>query len=158
MNKFTSLKQLQKIVSLTKTEGKKIVWTNGCFDILHAGHIDYLEKAKSFGDILIVGLNSDKSVRKLKGNLRPIYSESDRIRILRAIVFIDYIILFNEPRPVKIIQTLQPDFYIKGKDYTLDTLDQTERKIVESYGGKIILLPLVDGISTSIVIDKIKKL
>lgn len=158
MNKLVTLEQLTKIVNQAKSEGKKFAWTNGCFDIIHAGHVDYLERSKAYGDFLVVGLNSDVSVKKLKGDLRPIFSEQERAKVLCSILYVDYVVIFSDMRPIKMIELLQPDYYIKGGDYTIDTIDQNERKVVESYCGKIILLPMVSGMSSSIIVEKIKKL
>ena len=158
MNKLISLDESIKLAKNLRKQNQQIAWTNGCFDILHAGHVDYLQKAKAYGDVLIVGINSDSSIQQHKGSSRPICNEQHRLMVLNAIIYTDYIILFEERTPLKILQQLQPDFYIKGGDYTIDTIDQTERRMVESYGGKIVLLPLVDGVSTSIIIEKMKSL
>ena len=158
MNKLVTIEQLVEIINQARSEGKKFAWTNGCFDIIHAGHIDYLEKSKAYGDLLVVGLNSDESVKKLKGDNRPIFSELDRAKVLCSIVYVDYVILFSDKRPIKLLELLQPDYYIKGGDYTIDTIDQGERKVVEGYGGEIVLLPMVEGISSSIIVEKIRKL
>lgn len=158
MDKLVSLEQLMKLVAQSRLQGKRIAWTNGCFDIIHAGHVDYLERSKAYGDLLIVGLNSDASVKQLKGELRPIFSERDRAKVLCALSAVDLVIIFSEKSPIKIIEHLKPDFYIKGGDYTIDTIDQAERKVIESYGGQIVLLPMVAGVSSSIIVEKIKKL
>ncbi|UCE08800.1 MAG: D-glycero-beta-D-manno-heptose 1-phosphate adenylyltransferase [bacterium] len=158
MNKLVTLEQLTNIVDQARSNGKKIAWTNGCFDIIHAGHVDYLEKSKSYGGLLIIGMNSDESVKMLKGELRPIFSEMNRAKVLCSIVYVDYVVIFSERSPIKMIELLKPDYYIKGGDYTIDTIDQAERKVVESYGGEIVLLPMVKGVSSSIIVGKIKKL
>lgn len=158
MNKLVTLDQLIEIVKQARMQGKKIAWTNGCFDIIHAGHVEYLEKSKSYGHLLVLGLNSDQSVKILKGELRPIFSELNRAKVLCSIIYVDYVMLFSDPSPIKIIRTIQPDFYIKGGDYTINTIDQDERRVVESYGGEIVLLPMVEGVSTSVIVEKIKKL
>ncbi|MCU0646205.1 MAG: adenylyltransferase/cytidyltransferase family protein [bacterium] len=158
MNKLVTLEQLNKIIGRARSEGKKFAWTNGCFDIIHAGHVDYLERSKAYGDFLVVGLNSDASVKKLKGELRPIFSELDRAKVLCSIVYLDYVVIFSDKSPINMIELLQPDYYIKGGDYTIDTIDQDERKVVEDYGGEIVLLPMVAGVSSSIIVEKIKKL
>ncbi|MBS3072440.1 D-glycero-beta-D-manno-heptose 1-phosphate adenylyltransferase [Candidatus Pacearchaeota archaeon] len=139
-----------------KKEKKKIIWTNGCFDILHIGHIRYLEKAKLYGDILIVGLNDDESVRKLKGEKRPIINEKERAEILSALEFIDYIVFFHETDVTKYLKALEPDVYVKGGDYTMETINQDERKIVEDYSGRIIIIPAETSNSTTNIIEKIK--
>ncbi|MFZ5518893.1 MAG: D-glycero-beta-D-manno-heptose 1-phosphate adenylyltransferase [Candidatus Zhuqueibacterota bacterium] len=157
-DKLVTKAQLHAIITDLRGRGKKIAWTNGCFDFMHAGHVSYLQKSRSYGDVLVVGMNSDASVKKLKGDLRPICPEQERALVLSALIYVDYIIIFEERSPVNIIQEYKPDFYIKGGDYTIDTIDQTERRVVEGYGGEIILLPEVAGISTSIIIEKIKRL
>jgi glycerol-3-phosphate cytidylyltransferase len=158
MNKLVTLEQLNKSIEQARSDGKKFAWTNGCFDIIHAGHVDYLERSKAFGDFLVVGLNSDASVKKLKGDFRPIFSEQDRAKVLCSIVYVDYVVIFSDKSPINMIESLKPDYYIKGGDYTIDTIDQDERKVVESYGGEIVLLPMVEGVSSSIIVENIKKL
>lgn len=158
MNKLVTTKQLVEIINQARSAGKRIAWTNGCFDIIHAGHVDYLERSKAYGDLLVVGLNSDESVKKLKGDNRPVFSEMDRAKVLCSIVYVDYVILFAEKRPIKLLELFQPDYYIKGGDYTVDSIDQDERKVVEGYGGGIVLLPMVEGVSSSIIVEKITKL
>lgn len=133
---------------------KKVVFTNGCFDIIHAGHVRYLTAAKNFGDVLIVGLNSDNSVRKLKGALRPINNQADRAEVLLALKSVDYVIIFDELTAENLIAQVKPDIYVKGGDYTLDTLP--EAKIVQSYGGRVEFVKLVAGKSTSNIIKKIE--
>lgn len=148
-------KELGKfIVEATKKEGKKIVFTNGCFDILHLGHITYLEQAKKQGDILIVGVNSDKSVKKLKGNERPINAEKDRALLLSALKSVDYTIIFEEDTPEDLISYLKPSIHVKGGDYKKEDLPET--KIVEAYGGEVIILNFVEGKSTTNIINKMK--
>ena len=134
--------------------GKKVVFTNGCFDIIHVGHVRYLTTAKSFGDVLIVGLNTDESVRKLKGNSRPINNQNDRAEVLLGLKAVDYVILFGEQTAENLIAELQPDIYVKGGDYTLETLP--EAKIVQSYGGRVEIVNLVAGKSTTNIIKKIE--
>ncbi len=158
MHKLVGLEQLLNLTDKLRKEGKQIAWTNGCFDFMHAGHVDYLERANKYGDLLVVGMNSDHSVKRYKGDLRPICTEIHRAKVLNALCCIDYIVIFDKKTPIKIIEELKPDFYIKGGDYTLDTIDQNERRVVEHYGGEIKILPEVEGISTTIIIEKIKKL
>ena len=138
-----------------RSEKKKIVFTNGCFDILHVGHVRYLGAAKDLGDILIVGLNTDASVKILKGNDRPINNENDRAEVLLALKAVDDVILFGEKTAEDLIAKVKPDIYVKGGDYTLDTLP--EAKIVQSYGGRVEFIPMVAGRSTTNVIKKIAK-
>ena len=153
--KLKTLEELAPIVRRLQEEGKVIVWTNGCFDILHVGHITYLLAAARLGDVLIVGLNSDASVRENKGPNRPVVSESDRALVLSALECIDYVTIFSDKTTVRILEMLKPDVYAKGGDYALDTIVQPERRVVESYGGKISIIPGVAGQSTSAIIQKI---
>jgi len=158
MRKLISLDELLQLKNEFVKTNKKIAWTNGCFDFMHAGHVDYLERAKNYGNILVVGMNSDQSVKRYKGDLRPICNEIHRAQVLNALCCVDYIVIFEEKTPIKIINELKPDFYIKGGDYTLNTIDQDERQVVENYCGEIVILPEVEGISTTIIIEKLKKL
>ena len=155
--KLVTPAQLKTITTRLKAAGKKVVWTNGCYDIMHVGHILYLEKARSLGDVMVVGLNSDASVRAFKGPLRPIVQESQRAKLLSAMTCVDYVVIFDEPSPMKLIELIEPDIFAKGGDYTLDSLNQKERKLVEGYGGEIALLAGIDGMSTSNIISKILK-
>ena len=132
---------------------KKIVFTNGCFDIIHAGHVRYLAAAKNFGDALIVGLNTDESVRRLKGAHRPINSQEDRAEVLLALKAVDHVIFFGEQTAENLIAEVKPDVYVKGGDYSLETLP--EAKIVQGYGGRVELVNLVAGRSTTNVVKKI---
>ena len=138
---------------LENLKGKKIVFTNGCFDILHIGHVKYLKESKKFGDILIVGLNSDSSVKKLKGETRPINNEADRAGVLDELKSVDYVIIFEENSPVELLNIIKPDVYTKGADYTTDTLP--EAKTVINNGGKIEFISFVEGKSTTNIIKKI---
>lgn len=132
---------------------KKIVFTNGCFDILHAGHVRYLTAAKSFGDVLIVGLNTDESVRRLKGDSRPINNQFDRAEVLLGLKSVDHVIFFGERTAENLIAEVKPNVYVKGGDYTLETLP--EAKIVQSFGGRVELVNLVAGHSTTNIVEKI---
>lgn len=147
--------KISEIVTTLKAEGKKIVFTNGCFDILHVGHVRYLKEAKALGDILILGLNSDCSVKSLKGSNRPINNESDRAEVLSALKAIDYVVIFDEKTAENIVGEVKPDIYAKGGDYSIDTLP--EAKIVAEHGGKTVLLQLVDGKSSTNIINKCKE-
>ncbi|HOK79862.1 MAG TPA: D-glycero-beta-D-manno-heptose 1-phosphate adenylyltransferase [bacterium] len=151
--KIKSLKTLQKIVKNLKIQKKKIVFTNGCFDILHAGHLHLLEKAKKKGDILIVGLNSDESVRKLKGSNRPIISEKDRAYLLSGLSCVDYCVIFNEETPARVINAIKPDILVKGADYKHGEI--VGEDIVRSYKGKVLRVPLLKGKSTTGIIKKV---
>lgn len=137
-----------------RRNGKKIVFTNGCFDILHVGHVRYLTAAKSFGDILIVGLNTDSSVKLLKGETRPINNEKDRAEILLGLKAVDYVVLFGERTAENLVAEIRPEVYVKGGDYTLDKIP--EAKIVQAYGGRVELVKFVDGHSTTNLIQKMR--
>ena len=146
--------KIAEFCAILRAGGKKIVFTNGCFDILHAGHVRYLAKARSFGDCLVLGLNTDDSVHRLKGPTRPINSEQDRAEVVGALKSVDYVVFFGEQTAETLIAKVKPDVYAKGGDYTLDTLP--EAKIVQSYGGRVEFIDLVQGRSTTNVIEKIK--
>ena len=146
---------VEKFCEELRSQEKKIVFTNGCFDILHAGHVRYLTAAKKLGDILIVGLNTDESVRKLKGSSRPVNNEKDRAEVLLGLKAVDYVVLFGEQTAENLISEVKPDIYAKGGDYTLETLP--EAKIVQSYGGKVEFIQLVAGKSTTNIINAIQK-
>jgi len=156
-SKIKSLEELKTIVAALRKEGCKIAWTNGCFDIIHSGHIAYLRKAKQLADVLLAGVSGDKTVAKLKGPDRPINGQQERAEILAEMACIDYVIVFEEESPAHIIEGLKPDVYVKGGDYTIDTINQVERRIVEGYGGDIRLLGHVEGISTTDIIARITR-
>lgn len=137
--------------------GQRLVVTNGCFDILHAGHVTYLAAARALGDVLLVGLNSDASVRALKGAGRPVNPEGDRAIVLAALAAVDGVCRFEEVDALRLLAEVQPDIYAKGGDYTLDSIHQPERRLIESFGGKVVILPGVPGRSTSNVLAKIAK-
>lgn len=141
-----------------RATGKKLVVTNGCFDILHLGHVSYLETARNFGDVLLVGVNGDAATRQLKGAGRPVNSEIDRASVLAALQSVDGVCIFTDTAATKFLAAAQPDIYVKGGDYTLETLNQGERRAVESAGGKIILVPFVPGKSTTALLGKISRL
>ena len=140
-----------------RTQGKRLVVTNGCFDILHAGHVTYLAAARALGDALLVGLNSDASVRALKGAGRPVNPEQDRATVLAARAAVDGVSLFEEMDALRLLAEVKPDIYAKGGDYTIDTINQPERRLVEGAGGKVVILPGVPGRSTTNVLAKIAK-
>lgn len=140
---------------LANREGKKVVFTNGVFDILHAGHVDYLEKARGLGDYLIVALNTDETVRKLKGDSRPVNSLEDRLRVVSALRCVDCAVSFAEQTPESIIAQIRPDIHVKGGDYTEDSLP--EAKIVHAYGGKVVIMPTLAGRSTTSIIERMQK-
>ena len=139
----------------SKTPALKIVATNGCFDILHIGHIRSLQKAKSLGDVLVVGVNSDFSVKKLKGNDRPINSEKNRAEILAALSCVDFVSIFNEETAEKFLEVVKPNIYVKGGEYNIDILP--EAKVVKKCGGEIVLVPMIPDFSTTSLLGKIKK-
>lgn len=154
--KIKTLHALKNIREDYKRKGKKVIWTNGCFDILHAGHVNYLRKAKELGDYLFVGLNSDSSIKKLKGEDRPINNEKHRTEVLSGLSFVDYITVFDEQTVENCLKELRPDVYVKAGDYDIDKMHQGERKIIESYKGKFAFIPVVHNLSTTEIIDKIR--
>ncbi len=141
-----------------RAAGRRVAVTNGCFDVLHVGHISYLEAARRLADVLLVGLNGDASVRQLKGQQRPINSEVDRAAILAALRVVDAVAVFPERTATRFLSLAQPDVYVKGGDYTLETLNQDERHAVESGGGRIVIIPFVPGKSTTALLEKITRL
>jgi len=141
-----------------KKAGKRLVVTNGCFDLLHLGHVTYLEQARALGDLLLVGVNGDAGVRQLKGPDRPVNVEADRAGVLAALACVDVVCIFEEKTAADFLVTSQPDLYVKGGDYNLETINQEERRIVEQAGGKIVILPLVPGKSTTSILAKIARL
>lgn len=147
--------ELDNLIKDLRKTGKTIVTTNGCFDILHVGHVRYLEKAKSFGDILIVALNSDKSVKSIKGESRPINNENDRAEVLSALRSVDYVVLFDEDSPIKLLLQIKPDVHTKGADYTIETLP--EAKGIMEAGGRIEFISFVEGKSTTSIIEKMRQ-
>jgi 3-deoxy-manno-octulosonate cytidylyltransferase (CMP-KDO synthetase) len=153
--KIKALAELSSLVADLRRQGKRIVFTNGCFDLLHAGHVTYLAQAKSLGDVLIVGLNSDASVRALKGSERPLVPQEDRALLLASLSFVDFVVIFDELTPHALLQTLKPDVHVKGGDYTED--DLPEAPLVRSYGGQIVILPKVEGRSTTELMRRIRK-
>jgi rfaE bifunctional protein nucleotidyltransferase chain/domain len=157
-DKFILPDQLPAWRAAFRASGRKLVVTNGCFDLLHVGHVTYLAGARALGDALLVGLNSDASVRELKGPARPLNPEADRALVLAALTMVDAVSLFPERSAAHFLERAQPDIYVKGGDYTLDTINQGERRIVESAGGRIVILPLVPGRSTSALLAKIAQL
>ena len=153
-NKILTLPELQKKIAQWRLPGKTIVFTNGCFDILHAGHIASLTEAAQQGDVLIVGVNADASIKSLKGNNRPINNENARVLILAALAVVDAVILFSEPTPLELILAIKPDVLVKGGDYKIE--DIAGAKEVIGWGGKVIINPIVRGFSTTSIIHKIQ--
>ncbi|MEE9441192.1 MAG: D-glycero-beta-D-manno-heptose 1-phosphate adenylyltransferase [candidate division Zixibacteria bacterium] len=156
IGKLAARKNIGKLCTRLRARRQKIVFTNGVFDILHIGHVRYLRKAKALGDVLIIGLNTDKSVKKFKGSGRPLNRQSDRAGVLSALECVDYIVYFSEPTPLKLIQLIRPDFLVKGADYKIK--DIVGADFVKSSGGKVIRIKLSVGRSTTNLIKKIKSL
>ena len=152
--KIYSLEELGNKVNAWKKAGEEIVFTNGCFDIIHKGHIEVLAQTADLGDKLIIGLNSDSSIQKLKGEGRPIIDEQSRAILLASLSFVDAVVLFSEDTPINLISTLLPDVLVKGGDYKISSI--VGHKVVQENGGQVILVPFVDGFSSTIIIDKIK--
>ena len=155
ISKIIELKDLQAKVDEIKESGKKVVFTNGCFDIMHVGHVRYLAAARSEGDILVVGLNSDESVKSIKSAKRPIVKQDERAEVLASLWCVDYIILFNEPDPFLLIQTIMPDILVKGDDWTEENI--IGAGLVKHNGGRVVRVPVVPEASTSRIIERIVK-
>jgi D-glycero-beta-D-manno-heptose 1-phosphate adenylyltransferase len=153
--KIKTVDELAAMRQSWSSAGKRVVWTNGCFDILHAGHARSLAAAKALGDILIVGINSDSGVRAIKGPGRPVMSQDDRAELLAALEVVDYVTIFSEPDPVHAISLLRPDIHCKGAEYADGTRPIPERETVLAYGGEVRFLPLHPGRSTTDIIDRI---
>ena len=152
-NKIYSLEELENKVNAWKQVGEEVVFTNGCFDIIHQGHIEVLTRTADLGTKLIIGLNSDSSIQKLKGENRPIIQQQSRAILLASFSFVDAVVLFSEDTPINLISTLLPDILAKGGDYKIETI--VGNKVVQKNGGKVILVPFVDGFSSTTIIDKI---
>ena len=153
IDKIFEREGLKEKVRALKKGGKKIVFTNGCFDLLHIGHVRYLEAARAEGDVLVVGVNSDSSVRRIKGPGRPIVPEDQRAEVLAALACVDFVTLFDEPDPLVTIRLVMPDVLVKGADWEEDAI--VGRNVVEAMGGRVIRIPLTESASTSRIIDKI---
>ncbi len=153
--KILSVSALAKKAETLRAEGKRLVLTNGCFDLLHVGHVRYLEAARARGDSLAIALNSDTSVRALKGEGRPLNPENDRAEVLAALECVDYVAVFCEMRATQFFETVRPAIYVKGGDYKLETLDREERAALEKIGAEIKILPLQPGYSTSRLIARL---
>lgn len=151
--KIKNLDSLAAVIEEEKRQGKRVAFTNGCFDLLHVGHVKYLQKARTYGDLLVLGLNSDASVRRLKGEKRPLIGQNERAHILAALDCVDYVVIFDEDTPMNLLETLRPHVLVKGGDYTPDQV--VGRDFVESYGGRIELVEFVDGKSTTNIIERI---
>ena len=155
IEKILSLDELLGLRKRLRAEGKTLVFTNGVFDLLHVGHVRYLAAARALGDALLVGVNSDHSVRQLKGDDRPIVNEAERVEILAALKPVDYVTIFDDVSPRSLIAALLPDVLVKGGDYQLDEIHGREE--VEAAGGRVVSLPFVEGLSTSKMIERMKK-
>ena len=152
--KILLLEQLPVWREKLRENGKRLVVTNGCFDLLHAGHVAYLEQAATHGDVLLIGCNGDQSVRELKGSGRPLNSEADRVLVLAALASVGAVTIFPEKRAVNFLRLAKPDVYVKGGDYAPETLMATEREAVESTGGEIVIIPFVPDKSTTSIIER----
>ncbi len=152
-DKIKDLQELKKAIDFHKEKDKKIVFTNGCYDLIHIGHLRCFREGKRLGDILIVALNSDRSVRSIKGPPRPIIPQEERAEIVSSLESVDYVTIFDQDDPLDIIASVKPDILVKGGDWNLNTI--VGREIVESYGGKVFALPLVKGVSTTQIIKNI---
>jgi rfaE bifunctional protein nucleotidyltransferase chain/domain len=158
-SKFVDLPALLARRAVYRQQARTVVWTNGCFDLLHAGHVQSLLAASTLGDILIVGLNSDSSIRRLKGPARPILPEAERAQILAALECVDHVLVFDDLVPTRLLEQIQPDVHCKGADYAPPHGKPIpERAVVEAYGGRVAFLPLVPGLSTSQLIQRIRQL
>ncbi len=153
ITKIKNLSQMKTIIAHLKKQDRRVVFTNGCFDILHVGHIRYLREAKAKGDVLVVGLNTDRSVRTIKGEKRPIVPEKERAEVLAGLESVDYIVFFSEPDPLRLISALKPNVLVKGADWPKSGI--IGREIVEQAGGRIVRVPLAPGASSTGVIEKI---
>ena len=152
-SKITTPEELRPILAILRATGKQIVFTNGCFDIIHTGHTRYLAIARSLGDVLVVAVNSDASVRTIKGEKRPINSQAERAEALAALASVDYVTVFDEPDPYRVIKELQPDVLVKGGDWPVEKI--IGRDVVEARGGRVVNVPFVEGQSTTGIIEKI---
>ncbi len=153
--KVKNVSELAPLLSILRATGKKVVFTNGCFDLIHPGHVRYLEAARALGDLLVVAVNSDSSVRGLKGDKRPINNEQDRAEVLAGLQAVDYVVIFSEPDPYRVIKEVQPDVLVKGGDWPVEKIIGGD--IVTARGGKVVNVPFVEGSSTTGVIEKIVK-
>jgi rfaE bifunctional protein nucleotidyltransferase chain/domain len=155
--KIASMEDLSERAKALRAAGKRIVATNGCFDLLHVGHVRYLQSARAHGDALVVGVNGDRSVRELKGPDRPLNNERDRAELLAALESVDLVAIFPELRATRFIELVKPDVYVKGGDYDSESLNPEERRMLEQIGSKIDIVPFEKGYSTSSLIEKLQK-
>ncbi len=156
ISKIVKVKELVNRIDLFRRSGKQVVFTNGCFDIMHAGHVRYLAAARSEGEILVVGINSDKSVKSIKGKNRPIMPQDQRAEVLAGLWCVDYIVFFDEPDPLRLIQAIKPDVLVKGEDWAENKIIGAD--FVKADGGKVVRVAVVPDISTSMIINKIIKM
>jgi rfaE bifunctional protein nucleotidyltransferase chain/domain len=154
LEKLKTPEELAAIRARMGAEGRKLVFTNGCFDLLHVGHVRYLQQARALGDALLVAVNGDSSVRALKGPTRPVNAEQDRAEVLAALECVDFITIFHTERVTDVVSQIQPQVYAKGGDYTIDSLDAGERSALQSFGAEIRILPLVPGKSTTSILER----
>ncbi len=151
-SKIISKEELLPLMNVFKFKDKKVVFSNGCFDILHRGHVEYLSKAASLGDIMVIGLNTDASVRRLKGENRPVQDQISRANVMASLFFVDYVVYFDEDTPLELITYLKPDILVKGKDYKEEDIAGAD--VVKAAGGKVVTIDLVDGYSTSSILER----
>jgi rfaE bifunctional protein nucleotidyltransferase chain/domain len=154
--KLKSLEDLKVIAADARSKGRSVVFTNGCFDLLHRGHVHVLREAKTCGDLLITGVNSDKSVKKIKGPTRPVLPESDRSELLASLEMVDYVVLFDEPDPYELISAIRPNVLVKGGDWSDAKIVGAD--LVEEAGGRVVVIPYIKGFSTTEIIERIKNL
>ena len=154
--KLKSLEDLKVIAADARSKGRSVVFTNGCFDLLHRGHVHVLREAKACGDLLITGVNSDKSVKKIKGPARPVLPESDRSELLASLEMVDYVVLFDEPDPYQLISAIRPNVLVKGGDWSDAKIVGAD--LVEEAGGRVVVIPYIKGFSTTEIIERIKNL
>jgi rfaE bifunctional protein nucleotidyltransferase chain/domain len=152
--KLKSLEEIKAIIVEARNNRKRVVFTNGCFDLLHRGHVHILREARACGDVLVVGINSDKSVKRIKGPARPVLPESDRCELLGAMEMVDFVILFNEPDPYDLIAAIQPDVLVKGGDWNSEKIIGAD--LVEEGGGRVVVVPYIKGFSTTEIIERIR--
>lgn len=156
--KIVTAQQAGAIGKEMREKGRKLVFTNGCFDLLHTGHVRYLQEARALGDALLVAINGDESVRALKGDGRPVNFAEDRAEVIAALECVDHVVIFPEPRATALLAIVRPEIYVKGGDYTKASLDREEREALDRMGAKIQILPFAAGHSTSRILEKIKEL
>jgi D-beta-D-heptose 7-phosphate kinase/D-beta-D-heptose 1-phosphate adenosyltransferase len=152
--KLKSLEDIQAIVVAARNDGKRVAFTNGCFDLLHRGHVHVLREARACGDVLIVGINSDESVKQIKGPARPVLPESDRCELVGAMEMVDFVVLFNEPDPYILISAIRPDVLVKGGDWNSEKIIGAD--LVEEGGGRVVVVPYIKGFSTTEIIERIR--